>query len=227
MRPGSRRREAKLNIDGGAIALGHPLGATGARIIGKAAPCCSARAAATRWRPNASAAARASPPCWRRCDMNRDRRVAVIGAGVWGRASPPMSPMPGVPVMLLDIVKPGAANRNAVAEGAIARLKKLDPAPLMGSRGQLITPGNIEDDLGETRRVRLDRRGGGRTAGCQAGALPAVRSGPQARRSRVLEHLDHTACRSSIDGLPALLPMISASPISSIRRAICDCWRCR
>ncbi len=35
-------RESKLsldqvNIDGGAIALGHPLGATGARILGKAA----------------------------------------------------------------------------------------------------------------------------------------------------------------------------------------------
>jgi acetyl-CoA acyltransferase len=30
-------RDATLNIDGGAIALGHPLGATGARIVGKAA----------------------------------------------------------------------------------------------------------------------------------------------------------------------------------------------
>ena len=29
--------EARVNIDGGAIALGHPLGATGARIVGKAA----------------------------------------------------------------------------------------------------------------------------------------------------------------------------------------------
>jgi acetyl-CoA acyltransferase len=29
--------EAKINLDGGAIALGHPLGATGARIVGKAA----------------------------------------------------------------------------------------------------------------------------------------------------------------------------------------------
>jgi acetyl-CoA acyltransferase len=28
---------AKVNIDGGAIAIGHPLGATGARIVGKAA----------------------------------------------------------------------------------------------------------------------------------------------------------------------------------------------
>lgn len=28
---------SKVNIDGGAIAIGHPLGATGARIVGKAA----------------------------------------------------------------------------------------------------------------------------------------------------------------------------------------------
>jgi acetyl-CoA acyltransferase len=28
---------ARVNLDGGAIALGHPLGATGARIVGKAA----------------------------------------------------------------------------------------------------------------------------------------------------------------------------------------------
>ena len=28
---------AKVNIDGGALAIGHPLGATGARIVGKAA----------------------------------------------------------------------------------------------------------------------------------------------------------------------------------------------
>ena len=30
-------RDETVNIDGGAIALGHPLGATGARIVGKAA----------------------------------------------------------------------------------------------------------------------------------------------------------------------------------------------
>ncbi|RLA19243.1 MAG: acetyl-CoA C-acyltransferase, partial [Gammaproteobacteria bacterium] len=29
--------QSKVNLDGGAIALGHPLGATGARITGKAA----------------------------------------------------------------------------------------------------------------------------------------------------------------------------------------------
>jgi acetyl-CoA acyltransferase len=30
-------KDETLNIDGGAIALGHPLGATGARLVGKAA----------------------------------------------------------------------------------------------------------------------------------------------------------------------------------------------
>ena len=29
--------ESRINLDGGALALGHPLGATGARITGKAA----------------------------------------------------------------------------------------------------------------------------------------------------------------------------------------------
>src|ERR1700761_5438305 len=99
-----------------------------------------------RWRRNASAAARASPPCWRRCDMVNS--VAVIGAGVMGASIAAHVANAGVPVMLLDIVKPSTANRNEVAEGAIARLKKMDPAPLMGSRAvRLITPGNIEDDL--------------------------------------------------------------------------------
>src|ERR1700761_1527514 len=102
-----------------------------------------------RWRRNASAAARASPPCWRRCDMINS--VAVIGAGVMGASIAAHVANAGVPVMLLDIVKPGAASqdksgaatsRNAVAEAAIERLKKMDPAPLMGSRAvRLITPG--------------------------------------------------------------------------------------
>jgi 3-hydroxyacyl-CoA dehydrogenase len=82
--------------------------------------------------------------------------VAVIGAGVMGASIAAHVANAGVPVMLLDIVKPGAASRdasgaasrNAVAEGAIERLKKMDPAPLMGSRAvRLITPGNVEDHL--------------------------------------------------------------------------------
>jgi 3-hydroxyacyl-CoA dehydrogenase len=76
------------------------------------------------------------------------KTVAVIGAGVMGASIAAHCANAGTKVLLLDIVKPGAANRNAIAEGAIEKLKKADPAPLMGSRAvKLITPGNIEDHL--------------------------------------------------------------------------------
>jgi 3-hydroxyacyl-CoA dehydrogenase len=80
--------------------------------------------------------------------MSEIKTVAVIGAGVMGASIAAHCANAGTKVLLLDIVKPGAANRNAIAEGAIEKLKKADPAPLMGSRAvKLITPGNIEDDL--------------------------------------------------------------------------------
>jgi 3-hydroxyacyl-CoA dehydrogenase len=80
--------------------------------------------------------------------MGEIKSVAVIGAGVMGASIAAHVANAGIKVKLLDIVKPGSNNRNAIAEGAIEKLKKMDPAPLMGSRAiRLITPGNIEDDL--------------------------------------------------------------------------------
>ena len=74
--------------------------------------------------------------------------VAVIGAGVMGAGIAAQIANAGVPVRLLDIVPDGAENRNTIAQGAIDRLLKTDPAPLMHRRNvRLITPGNIEDDL--------------------------------------------------------------------------------
>ncbi|MBV9758525.1 MAG: 3-hydroxyacyl-CoA dehydrogenase, partial [Alphaproteobacteria bacterium] len=74
--------------------------------------------------------------------------VAVIGAGVMGAGIAAQVANAGVPVLLLDIVPPGAENRNAIAEGAVARMQKTEPAPLMSARAaKLITPGNIEDHL--------------------------------------------------------------------------------
>jgi 3-hydroxyacyl-CoA dehydrogenase len=76
------------------------------------------------------------------------RKVCVIGAGVMGSGIAAQVANAGVPVLLLDIVKPGAADRSAIAAGAIERLLKTDPAPLMHKDNvRLITPGNIEDDL--------------------------------------------------------------------------------
>ncbi len=81
--------------------------------------------------------------------MSEIRTAAVIGAGVMGSGIAAHIANAGVPVLLLDIVPKDATDRSAVAKGAIERLLKTDPAPLMDRRNAaLITPGNIEDDLG-------------------------------------------------------------------------------
>jgi 3-hydroxyacyl-CoA dehydrogenase len=75
-------------------------------------------------------------------------KVAVIGAGVMGAGIAAHVANAGVPVLLLDIVPPGADNRNVIAESAIAKMQKADPAPFMSkSAARLVTPGNTEDDL--------------------------------------------------------------------------------
>ena len=56
----------------------------------------------------------------------------------------------GVQVLLLDIVPAGASNRNMLAEGAVAKMLKAEPAPFMSARAaKLLTTGNIEDHLGQ------------------------------------------------------------------------------
>jgi 3-hydroxyacyl-CoA dehydrogenase len=75
-------------------------------------------------------------------------KVAVIGAGVMGAAIAAQLTNAGIPVYLLDIVPEQASNRNAIAETAIQKLLKADPAAFMHpSNARLITPGNIEDHL--------------------------------------------------------------------------------
>jgi 3-hydroxyacyl-CoA dehydrogenase len=72
--------------------------------------------------------------------------IAVIGAGVMGSAIAAHAANAGVPVLLLDIVPEGAADRNAIAAKALKRLAETDPPPLMHPKNaRLITPGNIED----------------------------------------------------------------------------------
>jgi 3-hydroxyacyl-CoA dehydrogenase len=75
-------------------------------------------------------------------------KTAVIGAGVMGSGIAAQIANAGIPVTLLDIVPPKANNRNVVAEGAIEKLIKSDPAAFMSPRSaRLVTPGNIEDHL--------------------------------------------------------------------------------
>ena len=75
-------------------------------------------------------------------------RAAVLGAGVMGSGIAAQIANAGIPVLLLDVVPEGAADRNALAQGALDRMQKADPAPFMSRQAaRLVTPGNLEDDL--------------------------------------------------------------------------------
>ncbi|KKC26302.1 3-hydroxyacyl-CoA dehydrogenase/enoyl-CoA hydratase family protein [Sphingomonas sp. SRS2] len=76
------------------------------------------------------------------------KKVCVIGAGTMGAGIAAQAANAGVPVLLLDIVPKEGANRNAIAEGAVAKMLKADPAPFMSkAAAKLIETGNVEDDL--------------------------------------------------------------------------------
>ena len=80
--------------------------------------------------------------------MAEIRKVGVLGAGVMGAGIAAHITNAGVPVVLLDIVPEGAENRNAIAEDAVKKLLKADPAAFMHERNaKLITTGNFEDHL--------------------------------------------------------------------------------
>ncbi len=75
-------------------------------------------------------------------------RVGVVGAGVMGAGIAAHVANAGLPVVLLDIVPADASDRNVLAAGAIEKLKKAKPAPLMSEKfARRITPGNLEDHL--------------------------------------------------------------------------------
>jgi len=77
------------------------------------------------------------------------RRAAVIGAGTMGAGIAGHLANAGVPVVLLDVVPEGAADRDAVAKRAVERLLASSPPALMhADRAKLIAPGNIEDHMG-------------------------------------------------------------------------------
>ena len=76
------------------------------------------------------------------------QKAAVIGAGLMGGGIAAHIANAGHDVVLLDIVPDGARDRNALADGAVARMLKTDPAPFMEkSDAKRIATGNIEDHL--------------------------------------------------------------------------------
>ena len=75
-------------------------------------------------------------------------KVAVIGAGLMGGAIAAHVANSGHEAVLLDIVPEGDGDRNALAEGAVARMLKGDPAPFMDpADAKRIATGNLDDHL--------------------------------------------------------------------------------
>src|SRR5947209_3510516 len=82
------------------------------------------------------------------------RKVAVLGAGVMGAAIAAHLANMGIPSLLLDIVPPGAEDRDIVARKGLEKLLQAKPAAFYSKRrAELITIGNVEDDLGKLANV--------------------------------------------------------------------------
>ncbi len=80
--------------------------------------------------------------------MSSIEKVAVIGSGVMGSGIAAQAANAGIDVILLDILPKEGSDRDAIAKGAIQRMLKTNPAPLMHQRNaKRIRPGNVEDHL--------------------------------------------------------------------------------
>lgn len=76
------------------------------------------------------------------------KKAAVIGAGVMGAGIAAHLANAGYEVELLDRVNPKGEPRTAIAEGAVEKLLKTNPAPLMHKKNaRKIRPGNTEDHI--------------------------------------------------------------------------------
>ncbi len=80
--------------------------------------------------------------------MSSIEKMAVIGSGVMGSGIAAQAANAGMDVILLDILPKEGSDRDAIAKGAIQRMLKTSPAPLMHQRNaKRIRPGNVEDHL--------------------------------------------------------------------------------
>ena len=76
------------------------------------------------------------------------RKAAVLGAGVMGAAIAAHLANVGIPSLLLDIVPPGAKDRDIMARKGLNSAMFARPAAFYNSKAEkLITVGNVEDDL--------------------------------------------------------------------------------
>jgi 3-hydroxyacyl-CoA dehydrogenase len=74
------------------------------------------------------------------------KKAAVIGAGTMGSGIAAHIANAGVPVILMDLPQSGLGKKNALAEAAIERMQKTEPAAFMSSNAvKLVTASNTDD----------------------------------------------------------------------------------
>ena len=103
--------------------------------------------------------------------MNRKsvRRVAILGAGTMGSRIAAHFANAGIPALLLDVVRPGQANRNQAALSGLESASKQKPVAFFTqAAAALVTPGNFEDRSERHPALRLDYRSGHGKSGDQA-----------------------------------------------------------
>lgn len=84
------------------------------------------------------------------------KKAAVIGAGVMGAGIAAQLANAGIEVELLDRVAPTGDDRTAIARGAIEKMLKTNPAPLMHKKNaRRIRPGNTDDDIGRLKECDI------------------------------------------------------------------------
>ena len=140
-----------VNPNGGAIALGHPLGMSGARLATTATSSSRRGAAATPSARCASASARASPSCWSASEWERDRsprkgareatsRPKWIASGPPGCGSATTScAAPAAPRssfrILLGTPSSFPAGRAGFPTDDMSRCRPCGPGPVFSRRG--------------------------------------------------------------------------------------------
>jgi 3-hydroxyacyl-CoA dehydrogenase len=80
--------------------------------------------------------------------MANIKKIAVIGSGVMGSGIAAHIAASGTPVILLDIVPPGAESRNVLCEKAVEKQLSAKPPGFAHPKvAKMVTCGNLEDNL--------------------------------------------------------------------------------
>ena len=173
----------KVNVNGGAVALGHPIGASGARML---TTLLYALQAQGKRRGVASLVhrRRRGGRAWSSSAHERSRRIksiGVIGAGQMGGGIAQVAAQSGIDVVLVDAQRDWADKGRKKIDAALEQLVQKGKLEADGARGGDARSIRRRRQLRRLRGLRPRRRGGDREPGAEEEDLPAIST---RRRSR-------------------------------------------